>query len=216
MIENKKEDFMKRNNFFVIAGKFCVVLLFLSSLNCSKPDNDDPTIPLTPTPPLPTCNNCELLYYGQNQADAPSLDAGVYEAAARFIPSKIGNLAGKTIKEIHYFIVEKPDSIKLKLYGPSNDSIPGALLYSADVTDSALSHRWNVHKLTQAITLKNEDMWLSVGFKLTSYRKTIACDPGPALPEGNWLYNAMDSKWITYLKRTGTSINWNIRLNVAL
>jgi len=211
----QKEDFMKPNNFFVTAWKLCVVLLFLSNLNCSKPDNDDPTIPPPPPPPL-SCNNCELLYYGQNQADAPSFDIGNYEAAARFTPAKIGNLAGKTIKEIHYFIVEKPDSIKLKLYGPSNDSIPGTLLYSADVTDSALTHRWNVHKLTQAITLKNEDMWLSIAFRLNGYRKTIACDPGPALPQGNWLYDAMDSKWITYVKRTGTSINWTIRLNVAL
>ena len=215
MIENKKEDFMKPNNFFVTAWKLCIVILFLSNLNCSREETDVPTIPTTTTPAL-SCNNCELLYYGQNQADAPSLDAGVYEAAARFTPTKIGNLTGKTIKEIHYFIVEKPDSIKIKLYGPSNDSIPGALLYSADVTDSALSHRWNIHKLTQPITLKNEDMWLSIAFKLTSYKKTIACDPGPALPEGNWLYNAMDSKWITYVKRTGTSINWTIRLNVAL
>src|SRR6187549_3214438 len=131
---------MKPNNFFVPAWKLCVVILFLSNLNCSKPGNDDPAIPPPPPPPPPplSCSNCELLYYGQNQADAPSLDAGVYEAAARFTPAKIGNLAGKTIKEIHYFIVEKPDSIKIKLYGPSNDSIPGTLLYSADVTDSAM------------------------------------------------------------------------------
>ena len=220
MTENKKEDFMKPNNFFVIAGKFCFVLLFLSGLNCGKDDTTTPTTtPPIITPPLSTCTNCELLYYGQNQADAPTLDMGLYEAAARFTPSKIGTLAGKTIKEIHYFILEKPDSIKLKLYGPSNDTTdttPGDLLYSVDVTDSAKSHRWNAHILTQAITLKNEDMWLSIEFKLAGSRKTIGCDPGPALPDGDWLYSSFDEKWTPFNIRNGTSINWTIRLNVAL
>src|SRR5688572_11122159 len=157
MTENEKENFMKPNNWFVIAGKFCLVLLFLSGLNCGKYDNYT-TIPPIITPPLSTCTNCELLYYGQDQAaGAPELEAGVYEAAARFTPSKIGNLTGKTIKEIHYYIKAKPDSIKLKLYGPSNDTSPGNLLYSADVTDSVKAFSWNAHILTQAITLKNED-----------------------------------------------------------
>ena len=121
MTENEKENFMKPNNFFVIAGKFCIFLLFLSGLNCGKDDNYTTTTPITLLP-LSTCTNCELLYYGQDQAaGAPNLDAGVYEAAARFAPSKIGNLVGKTVKEIHYYIQGKPDSIKLKLYGPSND-----------------------------------------------------------------------------------------------
>ena len=215
MTENKKENFMKPDNCLVIAGKFCLVLLFLSGLNCGK-DNNNTTIPTIITPPLSTCDNCELLYYGQNQADAPTLEAGNYEAAVRFTPAKIGNLVGKTIKEVHYFIMEKPDSIRLKLYGPSNDTGPGAMLYSADVTDSAKSHRWNAHILTQAVTLKNEDMWLSIEFKLSGASKTVGCDPGPALPNGDWLHSTSDGEWIPFNIRTGTSINWTIRLNVAL
>jgi len=213
---------MKPNNLFVIAGRFCLVLLFLSGLNCGKGDNDTnipPVIPPIITPPLSTCTNCELLYFGENQADAPTLEAGLYEAAARFTPAKIGTLMGKTIKEIHYFILEKPDSIKLKLYGPSNDSTgntPGDLLYSADITESAKSQKWNAHVLTQAITLKNEDIWLSIQFKLTGARKTVGCDPGPALPDGDWLHNSLDGEWIPFNVRSGTSINWTIRLNVAL
>jgi len=210
---------MKPNNCFVIAGKFCFVLLVLSGLNCGKDNNNTTTTPPIITPPLSTCTNCELLYYGQNQADAPTLDPGLYEAAARFTPTKIGNLVGKTIKEIHFFIIEKPDSIKLKLYGPSNDSTgtaPGDLLYSADITESAKSHRWNAHILTQAVTLKNEDMWLSIEFKLSGASKTVGCDPGPALPNGDWLHSTSDGEWIPFNIRTGTSINWTIRLNVAL
>ncbi|HET9279169.1 MAG TPA: hypothetical protein VFN95_13320, partial [Flavitalea sp.] len=86
MTKNKKENFMKPNSLFVIAGKLCFALLLISGLNCGKDDNDTnipPIIPPIITPPLSTCTNCELLYYGQNQADAPTLDAGLYEAAAR-------------------------------------------------------------------------------------------------------------------------------------
>ena len=71
---------MKPNNCFVIAGKFCFVLLFFSGLNCGKDNNNTTTTPPIITPPLSTCTNCELLYYGQNQADAPTLDPGLYEA----------------------------------------------------------------------------------------------------------------------------------------
>jgi len=215
--ENKKEEFMTPNNFFVIAGKFCFMLLFLFSLNCGK-DNTTSSISSPSPPPLQdsTCTLCQLLYYGGNPVDAPTLDGGNYEAAARFTALKIGSLVGKTVKEIRYFISTKPDSIKVKLYGPLNETTPGNLLYSADVTSAAQNNKWNVHTLTQAITLKNEDIWLSIEFKLLGSRKTVGCDPGPALVDGDWLYSMSDGQWIPFNKRTGTSINWTIRLSVAL
>ena len=206
---------MKSNNFLVITGKLCFVLLSLLCLNCSKPETT-PDNPAQPPPPLETCVPCQLLYYGGNQVDAPTLGAGSYEAAARFTPVKIGTLVGKTIKEIRYFILTNPDSIKVKLYGPLNETTPGNLLYSADVTDSAKASKWNTHTLTQAITLKNEDIWLSIEFKLSGSRKTIGCDPGPALIDGDWLFYSMDGNWTPFSRRTGTSINWTMRLNVSL
>jgi fibronectin type III domain protein len=155
-----------------------------------------------------------LLYYGGDQQDAPTLSTGNYEAAARFTPAKIGNFVGKTIKEIQYYIASKPDSIIVKLYGPLNDKTPGALLYSADVTSTAEAYKWNIHQLTFPLTLKNEDIWLSIAFKLSSDRKTVGCDPGPALPDGDWLYNGQGGQWIPFHQWSGTSINWTIRLNV--
>jgi hypothetical protein len=157
-----------------------------------------------------------LLFYGGDPLDAPTLGAGTYEAAARFTPVKIGNLVGKTIKEIHYYLSEKPDSVWVKLYGPLNETTPGNLLYSADVTSAAGSQKWNIHTLTQPITLKSEDLWLSIEFKLTGSRKAIGCDPGPALPDGDWLFSSSDGKWTPFNQRSGVSINWTIRLNVAL
>ena len=78
-------------------------------------------------------------------------------------------------------------------------------------------NKWNTHTLTQAITLKNEDIWLSIEFKFPGSRRTVGCDPGPALPDGDWLFNSMDGQWTPFNKRTGgASINWTIRLNVSL
>ena len=207
---------MKPNNFFVIAGKFCFVFLFLFSLNCGK-DSDPPAASAPPPPPPPppqACNNCQLLNYDGGNLNAPTLDIGTHQAAARFTPAKIGGLVGKTIKEIRYFIYEKPDSVKVKLYGPNNETTPGNLLYSADVTAAAEAGKWNVHTLSQAVTLKNEDIWLSIEIKLAVSRRTIGCDPGPAVMDGDWLNSSTDNLWIPFNKRTSISINWNIRLNV--
>jgi hypothetical protein len=210
---------MKSNNFFVIAGRFSFIFLFLFCLNCGKNNTTTTSVP-PPVPPLPpplsTCTTCQLLYYGANQLDAPSHNGGTYEAAARYTPEKIGNLVGKTIKEIHYFIADKPDSITIKLYGPLNATTPGNLLYSADVTGNAESNKWNVHTLTQVLMLNNEDIWLSIQFKMASPRRTVGCDPGPALTDGDWLYSSHDGQWIPFNRRNGISINWTIRLNVAL
>ena len=209
---------MNPNNFFVIAGRFCFIFLFLFCVNCGKDDTAPPYVPPPPPPPPPplSCANCQLLFYGANQLDAPTLSGGSYEAAARYTPAKIGNLVGKTIKEIHFFIAERPDSIKIKVYGPMNATTPGSLLYSADMTSSALANKWNVHTLTQALMLNNEDIWLSIQFKIAGSRRTIGCDPGPAITDGDWLHSSDDGLWTPYNKRTTTSINWTIRLNVAL
>ncbi len=170
-------------------------------------------IPPTDPPPTPTS---QLLYYGGNQQNAPTLDGGIYEAAARFTTAKIGNLAGKTIKEIHYFIATVPGTTKVKLYGPLDATTPGDLLYSADVTYATESNKWNVHTLTQPITLKDEDIWLSIEFEQSGSQATVGCDPGPALINGDWLLSSWDGQWKPFNKRTGISINWTIRLNVAL
>jgi len=209
---------MNPNNFFVIVGRFCVIFLFLFCLNCGKDNTTMPYVAPTqpPPPPLSTCTTCQLLYYGANQLDAPTLNGGTYEAAARYTPAKIGNLVGKTIKEIHYFIADKPDSIKIKLYGPLNATTPGNLLYSADVTSSVEGNKWNAHTLTQALMLNNEDIWLSIQFKMAGSRRTVGCDPGPAITDGDWLYSSQDGQWTPFNTRSGTSINWTIRLNVAL
>jgi len=207
---------MKSDNCFIIAGKLIFILLFPLLFSCSKSDSSTPAQPPPPPPPPPPVLTGEI-YYGGDNVDAPTLNAGRYEAAARYTKEKIATRVGKTIKEIRFYTAAKPDSVKVKLYAPSTSTAPGDLLYSADVTGALESNKWNTHLLTKAITLKNEDIWLSIEFKLPGSLKTIGCDPGPALTDGDWLLSSMDGLWTPFNKRPGSpSINWNIRLFVDL
>jgi len=61
--------------------------------------------------------------------------------------------------------------------------------------------------------LKNEDIWLSIAFKLTFSSKTVGCDLGPALPDGDWIYKSSTGNW-SPLHISAQDINWTIRLNV--
>jgi len=191
---------------------FVIMLSFLL-ITCKK---DDPASGIINNPPPPPPPEFQLLYYGGNASNAPGLAAGSYEAAARFTDAKIGDMVGKEIIEVHYYIANKPDSCKVKIYGPLNDGAPGSLLYSADVTSETKQGQWNVHKLTQTVKLKSEDMWLSIGFSQSIEQGTIGCDPGPAVKDGDWLHSSSDSQWTPFNKRSGISINWTIRLAVSL
>src|SRR5262245_55362962 len=102
---------MKPNNFFVVVAELCFLPLFLVCLSCSKDDTTSTSSSSRSTgggggggaPFQDSCDSCQLLYYGGDHHDAPTLESGSYEAAARYTPAKIGNLAGKTIREIHYY-----------------------------------------------------------------------------------------------------------------
>ena len=101
MTENKKENFMKPDNCLVIAGKFCLVLLFLSGLNCGK-DNNNTTIPTIITPPLSTCDNCELLYYGQNRRMPQHLRQAIMKLQSVLRPQKLETW---WVKQLKRFII---------------------------------------------------------------------------------------------------------------
>ena len=208
---------MKRNNFVCNSAAFALIIVVYLNLSCGKDAAPSQPPEPPPPPPLSSCATCQLLYYGGNHQSAPFMEPGTYEVAARFTPVKIGNLVGKTIKEVHYYVDSKPESIKIKIYGPDDETTPGDLLYSADVTAATGRSKWNLHNLAETITLKNEDVWLSIEIKVAVGQRIIGCDPGPALPDGDWFYSYTTQLWRTYtVYSAGESINWNIRFNVAL
>ncbi|MDZ7343528.1 MAG: hypothetical protein ONA90_03335 [candidate division KSB1 bacterium] len=151
------------------------------------------------------------LHYDQGQLSSPFLAAGSYEAAARFTEVQIGNRVGREVVEVHYYIANKPQLCNVKIYGPQSASMPGSLVYSAEVTSATQANQWNVHQLTQGVKLAAEDIWISIEFSHSSGQATIGCDPGPAVKDGDWLYATADGTWKPLSQRTTIRINWNIR-----
>lgn len=151
------------------------------------------------------------LHYDQDNLSSPSLTAGQYEAAARFTNAQIGSLVGREVIEVHYYIADKPESCRVKIYGPQSANLPGSLLYAAEVTTETQANKWNIHKLTQPVKLTNSDLWISFEFSHTARQATVGCDPGPAVKDGDWLYATSDHAWTPLSQRTSISINWNIR-----
>lgn len=151
------------------------------------------------------------LHYDQDNLSSPSLVAGKYEASARFTNAQIGNLVGREVTEVHYYIADKPESCRVKIYGQQSANSPGSLLYAAEVTTETQAHKWNVHKLTQPVKLTSSDLWISLEFSHPARQATVGCDPGPAVKDGDWLYASSDNAWTPLSQRTSISINWNIR-----
>lgn len=179
---------MKSNLFLLM-----VSLLFLGA--CKK-DDARPTDTLS--------------YDGDNQS-APNLSADTYEAAARFDASLIADHVGRNLDRVSFFVGELPSECVVKIYDEGTASEPGALLYSADVSDKITGLDWNNHRLTDPIELTGKDLWIAIRFTHTGTIRSIGCDEGPAATDGDWLYQISDNQWLPLRQRLPININWNIR-----
>lgn len=175
---------------------------FLALLAFSSCQNDDDS-------PVPSGENV-LSYDGPN-ATGPLLVAGDYEAAARFPASETSKLQGRSLTEVTWFMGILPSSCKVRIYGPGAGDEPGQLLYSADVTDRVQVPNWNTHELRDPLPIDGQELWISIAFTHPAQQQSIGCDSGPNVPGGDWLFSSNDGQWITYIQRTGESVNWNIR-----
>lgn len=162
-------------------------------------------------PPAQT-RTVELRYDGDN-ASAPQLPADSYEGAARFTPTQTAGLVGGRLIEAEYYIFTAPTAIQLRVYGAGTATTPGALLYAADVTAGTVANAWNTHILPSPVTVPAGDLWISIAFSQSATQRTLGCDPGPAVPDGDWLYAAGDGNWIPLIQRYSgaVNINWNVR-----
>lgn len=162
-------------------------------------------------PIVPEITDGILSYDGPNNT-APSLNAGVYEAAARFTPAITEQFEGKNLEEVSFYLVELPIYAEVRIYGRGRSNEPGDLLYSADVTDSMNANNWNDHILTNPVQLDGRDLWIAVYLEHSGPTRSIGCDSGPAINNaGDWLYEESDGNWLTFTERSSASINWNIR-----
>lgn len=136
---------------------------------------------------------------------------GTFEVSARFPASLVGGLAGMNLEQVEIYLNDLPSPLTIKIYGQGTPSLPGALLYSEDVTSSAVGLSWNTFTLASPVTLTGADIW--VGYEVTHGGGLFPAgvDDGPAVTDGDWIY--FSGAW-DHLNNFGLPYNWNIHAYV--
>lgn len=172
---------------------FCLIAILTLTIACKKdtPDN--------------------VLHYDDANVTGPLLPPGASEAAVLFPADITNNYQGRQLVAVRYFMLAKPLEAQIKIYGEGTANFPGPELYSAVVTDNVRTLQWNEHSLTTPIDLDGSDLWISLQLVHASAQRSIGCDDGPNVRNGDWLYLPTDGRWETFINRTSESVNWNIR-----
>jgi len=66
------------------------------------------------------------------------------------------------------------------------------------------------------LILSGNDLWISIEAAHIQTIRSVGCDTGPAVSNGDWIYASAVGEWQTfrdYTTNTGNpvNINWNIR-----
>lgn len=183
-----------------------IPLLFATA--CEKEETTVVQVPGGPSVDPPY----SMLHYDASNMDAPLLGAGTFEGAARFDDSQINAFVGADITKVWYYLKNLPQSCELRIYqADAGSSAPDSLLYSADVSGDMEAGRWNDHTLASPLEIPDRDIWISIRFVHSSDTRSLGCDPGPAVDNGDKMWTAAGGQWITLRQYNGTNINWNIR-----
>ncbi|MEM1119349.1 MAG: hypothetical protein AAGJ18_02815 [Bacteroidota bacterium] len=151
-----------------------------------------------------------LRYDGDN-FNAPLLEPGTFEAAARFPTNVTDNFMGQSLTQVSYYMASTPQQTTLKIYEGGSATVPGTLVYEASLTGTITQNAFNVHVLSEPLEITGEDLWLSISMRTNRPLQMIGCDPGPRDPNGDFLFRSIDNEWTTFQALSGESINWNIR-----
>ncbi|MEL6637586.1 MAG: hypothetical protein AAFW73_05250 [Bacteroidota bacterium] len=175
-----------------------LLLVFALSISACREDDD--------------ISGTELRYDGDNQS-APFFPAGEHEVAVRFPTSTTTSFEGQRLTEIRFYLVNLPSECQVRVYGPGSPSEPGDLRYQFDLSGNVQANSWNVHALTEDLSVGAEDLWISVRLVHPVETNTIGCDAGPARQDGEWILSTANNGWETFRDRTSgqVSINWNLR-----
>jgi len=151
-----------------------------------------------------------LRHDGEN-ATAPALPIGDYEAGAHFTAADVANHPQTELIAIEYFVQDRPASAEILVSASTGGNAPGNIMFSRDVSTEIVPFSWNRVDLGSPIPLNN-GLWLSMAFtNNVDNLQVMGCDGGPRNANGDWLFDSFDGNWLTYQNRTGESINWNIR-----
>ncbi|HQI42441.1 MAG TPA: hypothetical protein PK665_15205, partial [Ignavibacteriaceae bacterium] len=146
---------------------------------------------------------------GINYNSIGLVSGGTFEVSARFPASVTGNLAGKTLEAVEFYINDMPTSCIIKIYDQGTPTSPGTLLRSMDVTSQIVDNDWNYINLATPYTLTSNDIW--IGYEVTHDSGAHVCgvDPGPALPNGDWIKTSGGWAKLSVMVPT-LNYNWNI------
>ncbi len=181
---------MKKILFFLLAVSFL-------SFGCKNGDDaDDRT----------------LSYDGDNNI-SPFLVADVYQTAARFPSSVTTPFQGRMLEEVEFYLLDVPSTCAVLIYGEGTADEPGNLLYSRDVTSSVNVSSWNSHTLNTPVEITGEDLWICLEVTHPQEIRSVGCDFGPAVSNGDWIFSGANGQWETLRDFTDgeVDINWNIR-----
>jgi len=187
------------------------LLIGLCLIACRKDEDGEPNI---------TDNT--LHYDGANQS-APILARGISYSVVKFPGSEIDQqgLAGKSLKEVAFHLTQRPDRLKLLVFGwnTANGSEPGGLLYEATL-NTVDEGSWNEHRLSNPVLLPSEGIWIAFEIDAGDNElRVIGCDQGPRHPDGDGygLFHEDDLPgWTNFFSFSNETvdINWNIRATV--
>lgn len=187
---------------------FLMILIVPLMLACKKdkePDEPQPTANYAPS----IGQGKVALHHDDYNMDAPVLEMGSYRVAAKYNSSDIDEVSGGKLIAVQYYMAHVPSGAVLKVFkGGTNE--PGTEVYEANILAGMNAHQWNVHEMTDSVVI-DEPIWIEISFDAQAETKFIGCDPGPANPNGDWMWFSGDNLWQRYVNRTETSINWNIR-----
>jgi hypothetical protein len=169
---------------FLIAGSGCE-------------NSDDLNVPLA------------LLHYDGVNASAPIFNAGTNQVAVKFRSDRVAQYNQGNLSEIRFFMANRPESCQLDIYqGTADNNMPGARIYSADLSSQVSAGAWNRYILDQSLTIDNDDLWITLTFDHPASLPIIGCDLGPQVANGALILNGSGTVWEAY---PSANINWNIR-----
>lgn len=172
---------------------------------------------------LPACKDDDdvtgqvgnVLQYDGDNLSAPVFEVGVSEPAVYFPSSFLTPFIGKKISGIEFFVAEIPAEMEIKVLKAGANNIPGDAIVQDDITGLNIQGTsWNEWPLTDPIEITGEGLWLAIRVKHDNAdERSIGCDTGPAVTNGDWIFSDTDNDWKTLRERTNNAvnINWNIR-----
>lgn len=197
---------MKNPLFFLL-----MLALFVGACKDDDDNQDEPIF----------SNAQDIINHDGVNFSAPVLPPGQYEMSAFFPGSSLTQYQGKFLRDVAVYLTNVPAATQIVIYGTGQNGAPGDVLYEANVGGAMVPDSWNAHRLSSAIEITGEDLWLTiyVDHRTDSNDSfgSVGCDAGPANTNGDKIFDFAGGSWTTFRDYSSgeSDINWNIRGNIT-